>query len=465
MYSARMLRLWLLVCVSFFSLTACFSYQRRLNKVETLLYEGRKDAALAQITKKEERAKKGQNRLLFYLNAGAVNWLAGNYKACVEHLNQAEIIANELYFPTITSEALGVLVNPNLTPYRGDAVELQQIHVYKIISFLMMQNQEAALVEARKLTLVLQRLDEKKYTKNYRSDGFANLLIGLVYEQAFEDNNAFIAYRNAYNSYQNNAKEAIDVNAPIWLEDALIRTSYQLGFMSDYDQFSASFGKTYTSSPKEKRRVDVLYLTGLAPAKDQWSINFVVQVNNNRVHLFNADLGFSFFYDVSEADAKNLKGLSLFRIAMPRYVERSRGVAQIKFDDAQIASNFSAASNLSDKKFFLLREDLTKDLSVTLLRFALKKAQELAVSKENKDLGTAVSVLNFITESADTRSWLMLPKEIGIGSVWTSPSDTTVSINLQIMPNQNTEAKVRIVPLNRQTGFAGIHHLYQVRGF
>ena len=63
---------------------------------------------------------------------------------------------------------------------------------------------EDALVEVRKINIRLQQLNDKypDHKNRYQRDAFAQLLMGLIYDAAGDYNNAFIAYRNAYNTYQ-----------------------------------------------------------------------------------------------------------------------------------------------------------------------------------------------------------------------------------------------------------------------
>ena len=60
-----------------------------------------------------------------------------------------------------------------------------------------------ALVEARRIDHRLNVLsDRTKEKAAYRDDGFARYLSGILYESAGDVNNAFIAYRKAYETFE-----------------------------------------------------------------------------------------------------------------------------------------------------------------------------------------------------------------------------------------------------------------------
>ena len=55
---------------------------------------------------------------------------------------------------------------------------------------------------------------------------------------------------------------------------------------------------------------------------------------------------------------------------------------------------------------------MLKELSEALLRLAVKQVAAAQLRKENDALGSALSVVNAISEQADTRNWQTLPNTI-----------------------------------------------------
>ena len=83
---------------------------------------------------------------------------------------------------------------------------------------------EDALVEVRKINIRLQQLNDKypDHKNRYQRDAFAQLLMGLIYDAAGDYNNAFIAYRNAYNTYQTDYLKNFGLAAPEQLKKDLL---------------------------------------------------------------------------------------------------------------------------------------------------------------------------------------------------------------------------------------------------
>ena len=68
--------------------------------------------------------------------------------------------------------------------------------------------------------------------------------------------------------------------------------------------------------------------------------------------------------------------------------------------------------NLDAIAFKSLNDRFGREMANALLRFAIKKASEMALRKENKDAATILSIANAISEQADTRNWQTLPNTV-----------------------------------------------------
>jgi hypothetical protein len=70
------------------------------------------------------------------------------------------------------------------------------------------------------------------------------------------------------------------------------------------------------------------------------------------------------------------------------------------------------AENIDAIAFHSLKDRMAKEMGEALLRLATKKLAEIEVSKENQGLGTALNIVDALSEQADTRNWQMLPFSI-----------------------------------------------------
>lgn len=169
----------------------------------------------------------------------------------------------------------------------------------------------------------------------------------------------------------------------------------------------------YIISEKEADLV-FFWHNGLAPVKDEWSINFIISPGPNNIMVFsNPDLGLTFPYTVADQkDRSDLSKLEVFRVAFPRYVERSPYFrsATLALDGA--AYPLQLAEDINKVAHYSLKQRMLQEFAEGLLRAALKKAAEQSLRKKDDRLGAVLGLVNAITEKADTRNWQTLPHSI-----------------------------------------------------
>src|SRR5690554_7624519 len=112
-------------------------------------------------------------------------------------------------------------------PYRPEDFEAIMVHYYKALNFIALGNFEGALIECRRINLLLLAFNEnyKEHKNKYTRDAFAHNLMGLVYQAAGDYNNAFIAYRNALEIYESDYQSLFGLQAPRQLKLDLLYTA------------------------------------------------------------------------------------------------------------------------------------------------------------------------------------------------------------------------------------------------
>ncbi|MFR4037666.1 MAG: hypothetical protein ACLTZT_07645 [Butyricimonas faecalis] len=163
---------------------------------------------------KDKKQATGKNRILYYLNKGYVEFMLGNPTHSNQYFETAENLIDE-YHSNVGAEAAALITNPEARPYRPEDFEVIMINFYKALNYIDLNDMEGALVEVRKINIKLNRLNDK-YPDNknrYQRDAFAHLLMGLIYDATGDYNNAFIAYRNAYEVYQSDYIKNFGVKA------------------------------------------------------------------------------------------------------------------------------------------------------------------------------------------------------------------------------------------------------------
>lgn len=391
-------------CASFYELNYEFNKNFEQGNIEQA----------ASVLDQNKKAARSKTRFLYYANQGVVEHLLGNYQESNNWLEQAYLFGED-YHTNYLNFAASYFLNPNLIVYPGEDHEHLMLLYYKTLNFLKMEDYESALVECRRLNQRLFELGDKYVSEDkYQKDAFVHNLMGIVYDASGDYNNAFIAYRNALDIYQNEYAEMFGMKAPDQLKRDLIRTGALAGFPEDVDKYEAEFNIQYEPGQSEGGELVFFWHNGLAPVKDQWSINFViVDGANGQVFFQNDELGlnFPFYYSPGDGDASvtDLKGL---RVAFPKYVERPPyfNYADIKMDDRYF--ELEKAEDINAIAFKTLNERMLEELGKGLLRVAIKKAVEKQVRKENEALGFLVGAFNFASEQADTRNWQTIPHSI-----------------------------------------------------
>ncbi len=181
--------------------------------------------AIVQQAEKEYGAK---SRVLYGMDRGMTLQLAGDYQQSNDVLEQAEEELDRLYTRSIRTESLAFMTNDTALPYEGDPYEQVMINVLKALNYASLNQWQDALVEARRIDHRLNVLaDRTKDKAAYRDDGFARYLSGILYESAGDMNNAFIAYRKAYETFEA-TRAWTRTGVPAQLRADLLRTAEAL---------------------------------------------------------------------------------------------------------------------------------------------------------------------------------------------------------------------------------------------
>jgi hypothetical protein len=369
---------------------------------------------------KNKKLSQGNNKLLYNLQKGVVLQMMGEYQESNAYFEQAYYLTED-YRKNYSLEALSYLTNSSVTPYVGEDHEKVLMHYFKAINYLKLNQLDEALVECRRINIKLNELNDTYGNRKnrYDIDPFAHNLMGIVYEASGEVNDAFIAYRNAFEAYQKTSS-FFNVSAPEQLKRDLLRTAYLNGFNSELSKFEDEFAMKYEHKPSEKGEMVFFWHNGLGPVKSEWSINFfVVKGQGGIVNFENKEYGMTFpFPAPTDSDGKSQLGdLKIVRVAFPEYADRLPYFhsAKIELDGKQY--DLEKAQDISSIAFVTLEDRMVRELSNSLIRLAVKQAAEYAARQENENMGTLLSIVNAFTEKADTRNWQTLPHDISYGRV------------------------------------------------
>lgn len=392
------------------------TYYRKTQRFQDLVQTGQIEKA-KNFLAEDKKGAEGRNKVLYYLNNGWVNWMLSDNDESNKYFQEADLY-NEDYKKSVGLEALALVTNPSIKPYKLEDFEKVFINYFKGLNYIAKGNYEDALVECRRMNIILNELNDKykEHKNRYSDDAFAHLIIGLIYEASGDWNNAFIAYRNAYDVYKKEYEKNFNVKVPEQLKKDILKTAYLTGFDDEVRHYEKEFGINYKYKPIEGGELVFIWQNGFGPIKSEWSINFTkVDGEGGWITLVNDEMDLSFpFYigDKSDEEKSAFAKLDFVRIAFPKYLARDP-----LFTSGELIANndtypLELAENVNAIAFKTLRDRMVREMANSLLRLATKKAMESVARKENQNVGAAIGIVNALTEKADTRNWQTLPNEV-----------------------------------------------------
>jgi uncharacterized protein len=394
-------------------LSSCANYYQHHFSFNKEFENGDLKTAL-EMLKRSSKESQGKNRFIYFANEGLLNSILGRYEESNAAFERAFVFGED-YRVNYANEAISYLTNPTFSTYRGENHEHLMILYFKAINFLKMGRHEEALVECKRLNIRLNQLNDKiRSERKLQRDAFIHNLMGIIYQSVKDYNNAFIAYRNAAEVYEKEYAEFFQMEVPEQLKKDLLNTASWIGFQEEFETFRKKFNMEDYQPSKPDAELVFFWHNGLAPIKDEWGINFVLDHSSKDMVVFNNQgLGLTFPYKLKDdSERRDISSVEVMRVVFPRYQERPLYYtkASLRVNDNEYPLQLS--EDISKVAFLSLRQRMMEEFSKGLLRAAMKKATEHSVRKENDQLGAVLGLMNAVTEKADTRSWQTLPHSI-----------------------------------------------------
>ncbi len=443
--------------------SGCATYYQKNQKFQEMVQKGELEKAQKYISRDSTKAVKGKDRVLYFFKAGWLDYMTADYQKSTDWFQQADFYIED-YQKNVGSEALALITNPMVKPYKPEDIENVMTNYYKAMDFMMMGKRDAALVEARKITQKLYALNDKykKHKNKYSDDAFAHVLIGLLYDADNDYNNAFIAYRNAVKVYDSLYEPVFGISTPEQLKHDLLRTAYLTGFQDQVDFYERKFDMKYHHQKNDGGALVLFWANGFGPVKGEWSINFsVVKGSGGWVTFANDEYGLSFPFfigDWSSGKQSEFSDLSFLRVAFPKYLERKPVYHSAILRNGAENYPLEMAENINAISFKTLNDRMLREMGNSLLRLATKKIVEGAVRDQDKNIGAIVGIINAVTEKADTRNWQTLPYSISYTRI--PLSEGTHQLQLETKSKtQSSEHPLNVTIQKGQTLFRSFRSL------
>lgn len=328
-----------------------------------------------------------KNRLLYRLEKAMILERMGEGGKGRGLLIEADKIGDELYTTSISRTALGFVVNDAATDYDGEDYERVAIHTMLALSYLHAKDLQSARVEARKISFKLEEIN-RNYQDNknrYAEDGFARYLAAMIYEAKGEIDDAIIDYGKALTAYQGSFAP-FAAGPPAGMVQAYARLLIQ---RNRADKL-AKLEKEFPRAVAEARAT-------LKNDPDSGEVVIIHEVGHIATKTAQ-----DFFFPF---------GKQVIRFSFPTIKKRNDGYI------GQTGASVSGAYHSADSA-----EDLDSIARDTLedrrLRMIAKSAARLIAKGQLTEQayrnfgplgGIAANIFSAVTETADTRSWTLLP--------------------------------------------------------
>lgn len=461
LFSFRKKYFWKSLAFAFFSILffQCQTYYNRNIDYHQKLQAHDYQAADKSLDK-FKLLHKDRNSLLLLLEKGKVAHLQKEYTESNLYFNEADLLIED-YNKAAKDYLVSATLNAQLSVYRAEGFEKILIHYYKALNYLFLNNFEAALVEARRIDLGLHQLDDKyKKTKNkYAQDAFAHILMGLIYEASNDMGNAFIAYRNALNVYTSAEGSYMNVSLPEQLKKDVIRCAYLNGYTSIQKEYEQKFNIKFDKKDLSRQDLVLFWENGLSPVKEEWSINFtVLPGKSGYVTFVNDDLNLSFPFLLDPSNNLQVSDFKMIRVSFPKYTDRLSLYTDLTVHLGNQNYKTELIEDLNTIARRTLKDRFAEEIAVALSRLVVKQTAELVMQKENKDLGTTMSLFNSLSEKADTRQWQSLPNHISYVRI-PIKDEKEFSISLQSTYGQVNKQTFSVSTNENPITFMNIHSL------
>ncbi len=381
-------------------LAGCASHSSKFAPIATDLADNNIDQALELL---DQENPPDRDKLLWLMNRGMLLRLKGDYSASNEEFVAAKRLVEQLDALSLREQTLALTINDTTRSYAGAPYEQVLLNAYSALNYLDLGEPDDARVEILQVNLRLAELADKEIGALSETDPFASYLSGIIYESGGEYSDAMIAYRGAYQAYQEHG-EHYPLNVPDPLKVDLLRSSERIGLTDENRRYQELFGiSSWQTAEALQQQGELIFLfhNGLAPVKIERSATFPI-------------IG---------------KG-QLVSIALPEYLRRQPG-----FSSARLLINgqvivTTPVENIEELAIAELSRNMPVIVARTVARAALKYTTSHEVGKQNGLAGLVLNITNVLTERADTRSWLSLPADIQMARVPLPPGEYDLDVEL-----------------------------------
>lgn len=356
-------------------------------------------------TFEKDNIYKTKDEVLLYLEQGAVNHFAGNYQQSSMYFTSAEDRIEDLFTKSVSRAVKSFMVNDNALAYDGEDYEDIYINVFKSLNYIHLNDLDAALVEARKVSYKLDRLNvkynglvealseadttstnEEKWKtgkSNIQNSALAHYLSAVLFSKTNKPDDARIEYQNLLKAYQENP-------------------------VSDSYRTPDSEELNIITQP-QNYNVLINAFSGRAPVKNQ---------NDLRLYLDESDTYLKFSLPSLET-----------------YPSRVSSIEVTVNERDEYSIPLIEEMDVVAKEVYKVKEPIiyARAMVRTFLKAMASNKLSNAAANKDENLGALMNAFTKIaqeaTEKADLRSWQTMPGKAYAGVLQLPPGEHNISIN------------------------------------
>lgn len=376
-------------------LISCASYVDHTREMREQVYSGKYGAALEKLEASE--VKSSSNELLYYLEKATLLNRLGKLDESRKLLFKADKLVDKLYTESISKEVATFLVNDSVRDYPGEDYEKVAIHTQLAFSFIEEGKFKEARVEAKKINSRLYEI-QQKYGDDYSAykvDGFALFLSGLIFEKLGELDSAIIDYRKALKTYE---KGFLAGNA---VPESLVKSLYVAALRRGRSNVVSEVKESYPELVKglSKESTGFVYIAQGFPVIPKFSQSFVLSGRSG-----------------------------LLRYSWPIIPKVYVPSPYFDLEVNGRSEEFELAQDLNKIARETLESNRTRMTVKNVARLVAKaRAAQEVENRMGPLAGLIANIFNAATETADTRSWSLLPGRIYIGRSFLDPGKYKVT--------------------------------------
>ena len=383
-YRATAFRLVLLYCLLLQS--GCVLQQLEVNALADSLHSRGAQYTLGQL---EKITPKPRDRAQYLLNRGRLKSLAGDIGGSIDDLQAAKKIMASLQAVSVSENLSAATINETLRSYTGTPSERVMVHTLLAHNYLRRGSLDSARVEMLQADVTMQEIADADSLSGQLAS--AHFTSGLIYEINDEWDNAMISYRRAAKIMDKRQQ-----SLPPALQDSLLQVSFRQGLEEEYEGYVERFNRKAIALDNGDAELIVIYADGNVSTIRQQTLSMYSPEHNQYL-----------------------------TVAIPYYPPANY---RPQFFTVNVDGGYHRTHVLEDIEQ-LARDDLSDELpritATALARAALKYNAITNAEKQNEFAQALVNVAAIFTESADMRSWNMLPSTLQIARIRLKQGDDT----------------------------------------